>query len=129
MSSISIGVIGAGLIGRKHLGQIAAHDDFVLAGIADVNSAAVSAQYPAARVFSDYRALLDEARPEAVIIASPNQVHAEIGIDCARRGIHILVEKPVTDTLEAASRLIAETPTSAPMLPSPSRVFSLRTWS
>jgi predicted dehydrogenase len=109
MSSIPIGVIGAGLIGRKHLGQIAAHDDFVLAGIADVNSAAVSPHYPAARVFSDYRALLDEARPEAVIIASPNQVHAEIGIECARRGIHILVEKPVTDTLEAASRLIVET--------------------
>lgn len=42
----------------------------------------------------------------AAIFASPNQVHTEIGIECARRGIHILVEKPVTDTLEAATRLI-----------------------
>ncbi|WP_234837616.1 Gfo/Idh/MocA family protein [Sinorhizobium medicae] len=42
----------------------------------------------------------------AAIFASPNQVHTEIGIECARRGIHILVAKPVTDTLEAATRLI-----------------------
>lgn len=108
MSEISVGVIGAGLIGRKHLQKIAGHPDFELAGIADINRDAVAAQYPDARVFADHRSLLSEARPEAVIIASPNQAHAEIGIECARRGIHILVEKPVTDTLEAAGRLIAE---------------------
>ena len=56
---------------------------------------------PEDAVFADYRQLLDEARPEAVIIASPNQLHAETGIECARRGIHILIEKPVTDTLES----------------------------
>ncbi len=105
---ISIGLIGAGLIGRKHLGKIASHPDYSLAGIADVDRDAVAAQYPRERVFADYRAMLDETRPEAVIIASPNQLHAEAGIECARRGIHILVEKPVTDTVEAASRLIAE---------------------
>jgi predicted dehydrogenase len=43
-----------------------------------------------------------------VIIASPNQLHAENGIECARRGIHILIEKPVTDTLETAATLMAE---------------------
>ena len=108
MSSISIGVIGAGLIGRKHLKKIAEHPDYTLAGIADVNKDTVEAQYPTARVFADYLALLSETRPQAVIIASPNQVHADIGIECARRGIDILIEKPVTDTLEAAGRLIVE---------------------
>jgi predicted dehydrogenase len=108
MSRITIGVIGAGLIGRKHLRKIAEHGDFELAGIADVNVDHVSAEHPKARVFADYRKLLDEARPEAVLIASPNQLHAENGIECARRGIHILIEKPVTDTIESASALIAE---------------------
>jgi predicted dehydrogenase len=108
MAKIAIAVIGAGLIGRKHLAKIAEHPDFVLAGIADVNTDAVAKQYPNARVFADHRRLLDEARPDAAIIASPNQAHAEIGIDCARRGVHILVEKPVTDTLDAATQLIAE---------------------
>ncbi|KUM27843.1 oxidoreductase [Mesorhizobium loti] len=109
MSRISIGVVGAGQIGRKHLKKIAEHPDFELAGIADVNRDAVAAQYPQARVFANHLALLDEARPQAVIIASPNQAHADIGIECARRGVDILVEKPVTDTLEAAGQLITET--------------------
>ncbi|MBR1212196.1 Gfo/Idh/MocA family oxidoreductase [Bradyrhizobium sp. JYMT SZCCT0180] len=108
MKNITIGVIGAGLIGRKHLRKLAEREDYELVGIADVNADAVSAEHPRTRVFADYRQLLDEARPEAVIIASPNQLHAENGIECARRGIHILIEKPVTDTLDTAATLITE---------------------
>src|SRR3569832_2159188 len=108
MKNITIGIIGAGLIGRKHLRTLAGHGDYDLVGIADVNADAVAAAYPKTRVFADYRKLLDEARPQAVIIASPNQVHAETGIECARRGVHILIEKPVTDTIETATALIAE---------------------
>ncbi len=108
MSNITIGVIGAGLIGRKHLRKISEHRDFELVGIADVNVAHVSAEHPKTLVFADYRQLLDEARPQAVIIASPNQLHAETGIECARRGIDILIEKPVTDTIATAAALMAE---------------------
>lgn len=108
MNNITIGVIGAGMIGRKHLAKLAGRGDFDLAGIADVNADRVAAEHPAARVYVDYRQMLDETRPEAVIIASPNQLRAEQGIECARRGIHILIEKPVTDTLETAAALMAE---------------------
>src|SRR5881396_1722096 len=108
MKNIAIGVIGAGLIGRKHLAKLAGRDDYDLVGIADVNADRVSAEHPKTRVFADYRQLLDQARPEAVIIASPNQLHAETGIECARRGIHILIEKPVTDTLESATALLTD---------------------
>ena len=108
MSNVTIGVIGAGLIGRKHLRKISEQPDYDLVGIADVNVDAVAGEFPKTRVFADYRKLLDEARPQAVIIASPNQLHAETGIECARRGIHILIEKPVTDTLRTAAALMAE---------------------
>jgi predicted dehydrogenase len=108
MGNVTIGVIGAGLIGRKHLRTISEQPDYDLVGIADVNVDAVAAAYPKTRVFADYRKLLDEARPQAVIIASPNQLHADNGIECARRGIHILIEKPVTDTIESATALMAE---------------------
>jgi len=108
MSNVTIGVIGAGLIGRKHLRKISEQPDYDLVGIADVNVDAVAGEFPKTRVFADYRKLLDEARPQAVIIAAPNQLHAETGIECARRGIHILIEKPVTDTLRTAAALMAE---------------------
>lgn len=108
MTKIAIGVIGAGLIGRKHLRKISEHPDFDLVGVADIKVDEVAAQNPGARVFADYRKMLDETRPVAVIIASPNQLHAENGVECARRGIHILIEKPVTDTLETAVTLIGE---------------------
>lgn len=105
---IRIGLIGAGLIGRKHIEKIAAHPDFVLAGIADVARDLVAAANPGVPVFADYREMLDSVKPEAVIIASPNQLHDENGIECARRGIHFIIEKPVTDTLESAARLVEE---------------------
>ena len=46
MKNITIGVIGAGLIGRKHLRKIAEREDYELVGIADVNADAVSAEHP-----------------------------------------------------------------------------------
>ena len=46
MKNITIGVIGAGLIGRKHLRKIAEQRDYDLVGIADVNVDAVAAEHP-----------------------------------------------------------------------------------
>jgi predicted dehydrogenase len=106
MHSIRIGVIGAGLIGRKHLRYLAAHPGFALAGIADIDTEGAAAAHPGVPVFADYRALLAQVRPEAVVVAAPNRLHAEIGIACARAGVHFIMEKPVTDTLESARDLI-----------------------
>ena len=86
MSNVTIGVIGAGLIGRKHLRKISEQPDYDLVGIADVNVDAVAAEYPKTRVFADYRKLLDEARPQAAIIASPTTLHSEYRIAIERRG-------------------------------------------
>lgn len=108
MSRIKIAMIGAGLIGRKHIAHINKHADFELVAISDINRDAVAAQYPGMDVFADAREMMDKAKPEAIIIASPNQLHAENGIDCAKRGIHCIIEKPVTDTVESARALVAE---------------------
>ena len=105
--TIRIAMIGAGLIGRKHIQKIGEHPDFELAGIADVVRDKVAAEFPGVPVHADYRAMLEAVRPEAVIIASPNQLHAENGIECAARGIHFIIEKPVTDTVEGAAELVA----------------------
>ena len=46
-------------------------------------------------------------RPDAVIAATPNILHAQNGIECARHGVPVLVEKPITDSLADAEELIA----------------------
>lgn len=102
---IRIALFGAGLIGSKHAARIREHPDFVLAGIADVNREAVARAFPDVPVLDDAERLLDELKPEAVIIASPNGLHLPHGVACARRGVPFIVEKPVTDTLEAADAL------------------------
>ena len=60
MSNVTIGVIGAGLIGRKHLRKLSEQPDYDLVGIADVNVDAVATEYPKTRVFADYRKLLEK---------------------------------------------------------------------
>jgi predicted dehydrogenase len=105
---IRIVMLGAGRIGAKHIDRIAAHPDFALAGIADIEHERAAAAWPDVPVMADAEALLDAVKPDAALIASPNNLHAAHGIACARRGIPFLVEKPLTDTLAAAGELCAE---------------------
>jgi hypothetical protein len=99
-----IGVAGAGLIGRKHIELIEACQDCVLAEIADPSSDAKA--FAEARTipwYLDYRTLLDEAKPDGLIVASPNAMHLAMARDCVERGVPALVEKPVTDTMSRHS--------------------------
>jgi predicted dehydrogenase len=108
MSKIRIGVIGAGLIGRRHIATIAASDECEVAGLVEPNPAALPAEFRCLTHYPGHVELLRLARPDAVVIATPNQTHAAIGIDCARHGVHMLIEKPVADTVAAAAALVAE---------------------
>jgi predicted dehydrogenase len=101
-----IGVAGAGLIGRKHIELIEACQDCVVAGIADPSADAKA--FAEARTipwYPDYRTLLDQAKPDGLIVASPNAMHLAMALDCVERGVPALVEKPVTDTMVSAQRL------------------------
>jgi predicted dehydrogenase len=108
MSKIRIGVIGAGLIGRRHITTIVASDECEVAGLVEPDPAALPAEFRGFTLYPGHVELLRQARPDAVVIATPNQTHASIGIECARRGVHMLIEKPVADTRAAAEALIAE---------------------
>lgn len=55
--------------------------------------------------FDDLTEMLDKARPDAVCICGPLEEHAEMSIECIRRGIHVIVEKPVAITLEQLEKL------------------------
>jgi predicted dehydrogenase len=107
MTPVRIAIIGAGLIGVRHARIAAAEAECVLAGIADPDPAAESlASELNCRWFRDYRTLLDEVPADGVIVATPNSLHVPVSLDCVARGLHLLVEKPLADTIASARELV-----------------------
>lgn len=107
MHKFPLAVIGAGVIGRTHIERILKTPEFALVGVAEPGEA--SRQWCAERhipTFDNHPALLEATRPQGVVIATPNATHVEVAADCMARGIAVLIEKPVADTLAAAERLI-----------------------
>ena len=108
MTPPRIAFIGAGVISRMHLRVIAESGAGETVAIADPMPAAEkAANAHGARWFADYVEMLDAVRPDGVIVATPNQLHVPAALACVARGIPVLVEKPVADTLAAARELIA----------------------
>lgn len=107
MEPVRIALIGAGLIGREHAALIDAHRDTVLVAIADPapGSAELAARLDVP-CFERYEQMLDEVAPDGAIVALPNTLHVEAGLACVERGIPVLVEKPIADTVGAALRLV-----------------------
>jgi predicted dehydrogenase len=108
MARIRIAVVGAGLIGRRHLQLVRSSDGCTLAAIADPDPAAAALAADAGVAhFPSLDALLASDRPDGVILATPNALHVEQALACIRAGLPALVEKPVAHTLEAGERLLA----------------------
>jgi predicted dehydrogenase len=101
------------MIGREHAKLMREHAGVEFAALADPAPAGreMAAQY-GCRFFEDYRVLLDEVKPDGVIVAMPNQLHAEAALACIDRKIPSLVEKPLADTIENALRITEASETS-----------------
>lgn len=107
MTSVRIAVAGAGLIGLRHLEEIAASGDCEVAAIVDPapKAAEVAARY-GAPLHSTLAACLAADKPDGVILATPNALHVEQGLECVAAGVPTLVEKPLAHTLEAGEKLV-----------------------
>lgn len=107
MEKLKIAVIGAGLIGRKHIALAYENTNCDLTAICDANPAAadLAAQYDVP-FYQDVGAMLDAEQIDGAIIATPTNLHTPVGIVCAERGVHLLVEKPIAGTLEEGRRLV-----------------------
>jgi predicted dehydrogenase len=107
MPQVRIALMGAGWIGREHVGLIARNPEACLVAIADVSAEAEAlAAAHGAAFHLDYESMLDEVMPDGVIVALPNTLHLEAGLACIERGLPVLVEKPVADTVASALTLV-----------------------
>ena len=107
MDTVRTAVIGVGYLGRFHAQKYAALAGSRLVAVVDADPAArerVAAE-PGCRPVADYRDILGEV--DAVSIATPTPAHHRIARECLERGVHVLVEKPVTETIEEARDLVA----------------------
>ena len=97
MAQVRIAVIGAGLIGRTHIGVLrSGNPDYTLAAVADPSpAAAAEGQSLGYQVYAGIEEMLDRVKPDGAIVAVPNQMHVKVGLACIARKIPIIVEKPV----------------------------------
>lgn len=92
-------VIGTGEISAEHLGYLAQSVTTQLVGVCDLSPSAASyaaKTFGAADSYTDYRNMLDEAKPDVVHVLTPPQSHVPITTDCLNSGAHVICEKPVT---------------------------------
>jgi predicted dehydrogenase len=107
MSRVRIAVAGAGLIGRRHIEEVQASRSAELAAIVDPAPASVElARQAGVALYPSLAELLAAERPDGVIVATPNQLHVDNGLECVQAGVPVLVEKPIGHTMEGATRLV-----------------------
>jgi predicted dehydrogenase len=107
LKRLRAGVVGVGYLGRFHAQKYAQLEGVELVGVVDANeaSAAKCASELGVPAFHDHRELLDKT--DAVSIAVPTPLHHAIATDFLKRGIHVLVEKPIAVTVAEASEMVA----------------------
>jgi predicted dehydrogenase len=99
-------VVGVGHMGRLHAEKYATMPGWDLVAVADIDTAAArrAAEHSNTRATADYRELLGEV--DAVSIAVPTPIHHGVARDFLAAGSHVLVEKPITRTIDEADDLI-----------------------
>ncbi|NJD92350.1 MAG: Gfo/Idh/MocA family oxidoreductase [Geobacter sp.] len=106
MKKLRTAVVGVGYLGRFHAQKYASLPQVELVGVADSDperGRAVAAEI-GTTAFDDYRQLVGKV--DAVSVVVPTSFHHEVGAFFLKNGIHLLMEKPITTTIEEADDLI-----------------------
>ena len=107
MRKLRIAVAGAGLIGARHIEELARSEGAVLSAIVAPPRRAVEvARRCGVPLYGSLSELFTQDRPDGVILGTPNQLHAEQALACIAAGVPVLVEKPLAHTLEAGEQLV-----------------------
>lgn len=106
-----IGLIGYGYWGPNLARAIGEVDGGALRSIADSSTAALERagrRHPSVRLLTDWRDLVSDPNVDAVVVATPVSTHFDIAMAALKAGKHVLVEKPMTDSVFKASLLVEE---------------------
>jgi predicted dehydrogenase len=104
---LDLGVIGVGNRGWDNLSGVASENVKALCDVDRGYLAAAAAQFPAAARYVDFRNMLEHERLDAVVVSTPDHVHAPAALAALRLGLHVYCEKPLAHTVREA-RLLAD---------------------
>ena len=108
MTAVRLALIGAGVIGKRHLDAIAATGSADLVAIADpLPASAQIAQDQNVPWFDDFTTMFEAIAPDGVIIATPTEHHLSPTLAALSLGCHVLVEKPIAATNDEAAQISA----------------------
>ena len=101
-------VLGVGNMGRHHARVYSAMPGVTLVAVADVSRTLgqqIAAKYDC-KYYSDYKQLLDNENINLASIAVPTSLHKAVALECIKRKIPVLIEKPIADTVASAQAII-----------------------
>lgn len=108
MNNVRVGVVGVGHLGVHHARVYTEILGAQLVGVVDVDEERVHnvAENLGVPAYTDLDHFLDETRPDALSIVVPTVKHLEVSKKAMERGVHLLIEKPVTASTEEAEELL-----------------------
>jgi predicted dehydrogenase len=108
MDQVRVGIIGVGYLGTQHARILSYLEEADLKGVADVDfkKAVEIGNRHGVAYYQNYEDMMDEV--DAVIVATPTSEHFSISLNLLSNGKSVLVEKPITETVEQAERLVEE---------------------
>lgn len=107
--TVNAGVIGVGAMGYNHVRVLLGMEGVKLAAIADsdkINLDKVSRTFGMTNKYLSYKEMIKKHKLDVVIIAVPTMLHKQVAIDCIENGIHVFVEKPISDSVPDAKEMI-----------------------
>ncbi|MCI0653993.1 MAG: Gfo/Idh/MocA family oxidoreductase [Methylococcaceae bacterium] len=107
MKKLKTAVVGTGYLGKFHAEKYAQLPDSELVAVVDIDEAAARevAVRNNTRACKDYRELLGKVDAASIVV--PTSLHHAVARDFLNAGIHVLIEKPITVTVDQADELIA----------------------
>jgi myo-inositol 2-dehydrogenase / D-chiro-inositol 1-dehydrogenase len=99
-------IIGAGWIAAEHAAILRPLEGVDLVAVCDVDEQRARDLAGSSAVYTDWRALLDRERPDAVFVCTPPKIHREPAVEALERGIHVYLEKPVARDLDDARAIV-----------------------
>lgn len=105
---IKVALIGAGKMGISHLSILGAHPDVEVVGVCDTSKMVNDflSRYCNFNCFTDYKKMIAEVKPDAVVVAVPTKFHYSIIKDLLDSKVHIFAEKPFCLTAEQGEELV-----------------------